>query len=120
MEGSDKRSAEDQRQHSRIRFFGVVFLSWEEPGGDENDDNHVMGRCVDISEGGLAVLLSKRIFVGTQVRVRADWVKLDGPATVRHSREVGGVFQLGLQFKRPLSPEILATVIVPESIAPPG
>jgi hypothetical protein len=39
---------------------------------------------------------------------------------VRHSRETGGVFQLGLQFKRPLSPEILAQVITPETIAPPG
>ncbi len=115
-----KPSPEEQRRHSRVRYIGVVFLSWEEPGGDDNDDNHVMGRCVDISQGGLAVQLSKRIFVGTEVRVRADWVKLDGLATVRHSREAGGVFQLGLQFKRPLSPEILAQAITPETIAPPG
>ncbi len=61
-----------------------------------------MGKCLDISVGGLGVEVAKRIPVGTEVRVRADWVNLDGVATVRHIRERGGVFHTGLELKRPL------------------
>jgi PilZ domain len=116
MEDSGERSAAEQRQYSRFRYIGVVFLSWTEPGGE----NHVMGRCLDISEGGLGVEVARRISVGTEVRVRADWVKLDGVATIRHSRERGGVFHVGLQLKQPLLPEILAKVVTPDSTTPPG
>jgi hypothetical protein len=111
MEGSGERSAGEQRRASRFRYIGVIFLSWIEPGGD----NHVMGRCLDISEGGLGVEVARRIFVGTEVRVQADWVILDGVATVRHSRELGGVFHLGLQLKQPLRPEILAELVASSS-----
>jgi hypothetical protein len=98
---------QEQRKASRFRYVGVIFLSWTEPGGE----NYVMGRCLDISVGGLGVEVAKRIPVGTEVRVRADWVNLDGAATVRHIRERGGVFHTGLELKRPLSPEVLAKVI---------
>ena len=100
----------EQRRASRFRYVGVIFLAWTEADGE----NHVMGRCLDISVTGLGVEVARRIFVGTEVRVRADWMNLDGIATVRHSRERGGVFQIGLELKRPLSPEILAKVIPPD------
>jgi|SRR5579862_1043179 hypothetical protein len=107
MEASGQRSAGEERRASRFRYIGVIFLSWTEPGGD----NHVMGRCLDISEGGLGVEVARRIFVGTEVRVQADWVILNGVATVRHSRELGGVFHLGLQLKQPLSRETLEKLV---------
>jgi hypothetical protein len=72
-----------------------------------------MGRCLDISEGGLGVEIARRIAVGTHVRVHADWVSLNGAATVRHVTAVGGVFQLGLELKQPLSPEVLAAIVAP-------
>jgi hypothetical protein len=109
-------SGHEQRRASRFRYVGVIFLSWIEPSGK----NYVMGRCLDISVGGLGVEVAKRIHVGTEVSVRADWVDLDGAATVRHSRERGGVFYIGLELKRPLSPEVLAKVVTPDPIAPPG
>ncbi len=112
MSDSSERGAgprPELRRYSRYRYIGVVFLSWTEPDGD----NYVMGRCLDISEGGLGVEIARRIAVGTQVRVHADWVSLDGAATVRHIAPGGGVFQLGLQLKQPLSPEVLATIVAP-------
>jgi len=118
MADSAERRAEPQqgqRRASRFRYFGVIFLSWIEPGGE----NYVMGRCLDISISGLGVEVAKRIPVGTEVRVRADWVSLDGAAMVRRVREGGGAFQMGLELKRPLSPEVLATVVTPDSILPP-
>ncbi len=72
----------EERRSSRFRYGGVIFLSWIEPDGE----NSVMGRCLNVSAGGLGIEVAKRIPVGTEVRVRADWVKLDGAATVRHSR----------------------------------
>jgi hypothetical protein len=99
----------EQRRYSRFRYIGVVFLSWIESDGE----NHVMGRCLDISEGGLGVEVASRISVGTEVRVHADWITLDGAATVRHITRAGGVFQLGLELKRPLPPEALAMVVAP-------
>jgi hypothetical protein len=112
--GADSRP--EQRRALRFRHVGAVFLSWIEPGGE----NHVMGRCLDISVGGLGVEVAKRIRVGTEVRVRADWVNLDGAATVRHSREQGGVFHIGLELTRPLPPEVLAKVVTPDPIVPQG
>jgi hypothetical protein len=114
MADSDERNVDpgrEQRRVARFRYIGVIFLSWIEPDGD----NHVMGRCLDISVGGLGVEVARRISVGTEVRVRADWVKLDGIATIRHSRERGGVFHLGLELKRPLPPEALANMNTPGS-----
>jgi hypothetical protein len=97
----------EQRRHSRFRYIGVVFLAWNEPDGE----NYVMGRCLDISVGGLGVEVARRIAVNTVVKVRAGWVSLDGPATVRHIMQVGGVFQLGLELKHPLPPEVLAKLV---------
>jgi hypothetical protein len=80
--------------------------------GIESDgENYVMGRCLDISEGGLGVQVARRISVGTEVRIRADWVNLDGEATIRHIRRGGGVFQLGLELKQRLAPEFLAKLV---------
>jgi hypothetical protein len=100
----DPGARRDQRQAPRYRYLGVIFLSWIEPDGE----NHVMGRCLDISEGGLGVEIRRRVAVGTEVRVRADWVKLDGAATVRHLIGRNGAFHIGLQLKQPLSTESLA------------
>jgi PilZ domain len=98
----------EQRRASRFRYIGVIFLSWIEPGGE----NYVMGRCLDISVTGLGVEVAKRIPVGTEVRVRIDWLNLDGAATVRHIREGGGVFNIGLELKQALPPEALAKLDV--------
>jgi hypothetical protein len=110
MEGSGERTAGEQRRYLRFRYIGVIFLSWVEPDGN----NHVMGRCIDISEGGLGIEISRRISVGAEVRVRADWVKLDGIANVRHIREQGGGFQIGLELKEPLPSEALAELAASE------
>jgi hypothetical protein len=105
--GADPRH--EQRRAPRFRYIGVIFLSWIRSGSK----NYVMGRCLDISEGGLGVEVAKPILVDTEVRVRADWANLDGAATVRHIAERGGAFHLGLELKQPFPPEVLAKVLAP-------
>jgi hypothetical protein len=110
MADSPKRGKDyqpEQRRYSRFRYIGVVFLSWTEPDGE----NYVMGKCLDISEGGLGVEVARRIAVNTEVKVHADWVNLDGAATVQHVSRAGGVFQLGLKLKKPLPPGVLEKLV---------
>jgi hypothetical protein len=45
------------------------------------------------------------------VKVHADWVNLDGAATVQHVSRAGGVFQLGLKLKKPLPPGVLEKLV---------
>jgi hypothetical protein len=101
----------EQRRSPRFRYFGAIFLSWIGPRGK----NHVMGRCLDISEGGLGVEIASRISVDTVVTVRAEWANLDSTATVRHITQRVGVFQLGLELKQPLPPEVVKKLVAPGS-----
>lgn len=80
---------------------------------DAHNKNYVMGKCLDISEGGVGIELGRRISVGTEVTVRADWVSLDDKATVRHVTERGAVFHLGLQFKHALRTDVVAQLVAP-------
>jgi hypothetical protein len=97
----------DQRRSPRFRHFGAIFLSWMGPRGK----NYVMGRCVDISAGGLGVEIASRLSLNTEVTVRAEWANLNGAATVRHIANRGGVFHLGLELKNPFPPEVLAKLV---------
>jgi hypothetical protein len=97
------------RRSPRYRFFGVIFLSWIGPRGK----NHVMGRCLDISEGGLGIEIANQISVDTEVTVRAEWANLDSTATVRYAQTENGVWHLGLELKQPLTPEVIAEVAAP-------
>ena len=106
----DRGPGSEKRQDLRFRFMGVVFLHWIEA----DDENYVMGKCVDISMGGLGVEVALRIPVGTEVKVRAEWVNLDGSATVRRASRRGAVFQIGLQLKHPLDPDVLAKALLME------
>jgi len=102
-----KAAVVDERQDPRIHYLGVVFLSWMEAPGK----NYVMGRCLDISAGGVGVELVRRIPTHTEVRVRTGWLDLDCAATVRHIADRGGVFHVGLQWKQPLRADILAGLV---------
>jgi hypothetical protein len=107
---SNAESAREQRRSPRFRYIGVIFVSWIGPRGR----NHVMGRCLDISEGGLGIEIASYISADTEVRVRAEWANLDGEARVRHVTNEGGVFHLGLELREPFSPEVVAKIAEPD------
>jgi len=93
------------RRHPRIQYAGVVFLSWKT---FEGHRNHVLGRSLDVSERGIALMLATRIPVGSFVRVRAEGLNLDGSATVRRFARLPGGFVLGLELSESLDPDVLA------------
>jgi hypothetical protein len=73
-----------------------------------------LGRVVDISEGGMCVDLDRRIPAGCVIQIESHEHKLAGLAVVRHCRQKGMGFRLGLQFSgglkgpSPRQPESLA------------
>ena len=93
------------RRHPRIQYAGVVFLSWKT---FEGQRNHVLGRSLDVSERGIALMLATRIPVGSFVRVRAEGLNLDGSATVRRFARLPGGYVLGLELNESLDPDVLA------------
>jgi hypothetical protein len=108
---SNSQPPPQQRRSLHFRYFGAIFLSWIGPGGK----NYAMGRSFDISEHGLGVEIAIRISVDSVVTVRAEWAQLDNTAIVRRIVPRGGVFQLGLELKQPLAPEVLAQLVDPNS-----
>ena len=92
------------RRHPRIQYGGVVFISWKTFDGQRN---HVLGRCLDVSERGMALMLATRIPVGSFVKVRAEGLNLDGSATVRRFKRLAGGYVLGLELSELLDLDVL-------------
>src|SRR6266513_4815131 len=104
----------EARRHPRIYYSGLVFVCWQT---FEGERNHVLGRCLDVSEQGLGLALYKRIPVGSFVKVRAYSLNLDCSAIVRHSAMQAGRYVLGLELSESVSPEILAALAAGQIVA---
>jgi hypothetical protein len=84
-----------------------VSISWTSHG----ERNYVLGRCLDISERGIGLELPKSLPLGAEVTLHADWLSLDGGATLRRQVRRAGVYVLGLEFEVPLREEILQSLL---------
>ena len=104
----------EDRRHPRINYSGLVFICWQTFHGESN---HVLGRCVDVSEHGLGLALHKRIPVGSFVKVRAYALNLDCSAIVRHCAMRAGRYTLGLELSEPLSQEVLDELSASQIVA---
>jgi len=104
----------ERRRYPRIQCSAVAFISWKTFDGQRN---HVLGRCLDVSERGLGLHLSTRIPVGSFVRVKAYRLKLDGSATVRRVLREAGGYILGLELSEPMDSDVLADLSAPRTEA---
>ena len=104
----------EDRRHPRINYSGVVFVAWQTFDGERN---HVLGRCLDVSEQGLGLALYKRIPVGSFVKVRAYALNVDCSAIVRHCAMRAGRYVLGLELSEPLCQEVLDELSATEMVA---
>jgi|SRR6476620_7596369 len=104
----------ENRRHPRINYSGLVFICWQTFNGESN---HVLGRCVDVSEHGLGLALHKRIPVGSFVKVRAYALNLDCSAIVRRASFSAGRYVLGLELSKPLDEDVLASLSAPPILA---
>jgi len=102
----------ENRRYPRIRYTGMAFISWKT---FEGQRNHVLGKCLDVSERGVGLYLATRIPVGSFVKVRAYGLNLDGSATVRRVSRLAGGYILGLELSEPLSADVLETLFAAEN-----
>lgn len=104
----------ESRRNPRIYHSGVIFISWQTLQGERN---HVLGRCLDVSEQGVGLALHKRIPVGSFVKVQADSLSLDCSAIVRHTALRAGRYVLGLELSEPVHQEVLEALSADQVVA---
>jgi hypothetical protein len=104
----------EDRRHPRIDYSGLVFIAWQTFQGERN---HVLGRCLDVSEQGIGLALYKRIPVGSFVKVRAYALNLDCSAIVRHCAMRAGRYTLGLELSEPVSQDVLDELYATQIVA---
>lgn len=102
----------ENRRYPRVRYTGMAFISWKT---FDAQRNHVLGKCLDVSERGVGLYLATRIPVGSFVKIRAYGLSLDGSATVRRVSRLAGGYILGLELSEPLSSDVLATLFEPQN-----
>ena len=95
----------ERRRYPRIPYAGMVFISWKTFDGHRN---HVLGRALNVSQGGIVVDLATRIPVGSLVKVRAYGLNLDGLATVKRVSWVTVGYVLGLELSKAIDSSVLA------------
>jgi hypothetical protein len=83
------------RRVDRDSVDGKIRLNWRDQMGATFGS---MGRLVEVSTGGVRVDLDRRIEIGLTVQIESSDLKVAGLAVVRHCRQKGMGFRLGLQF----------------------
>jgi hypothetical protein len=102
----------DNRLHPRIEYHGLISVSWKTFDGQVN---HVLGKCIDVSERGVGFHLPTRIPVGSFVKVKVSALSLDGSAIVRHAARHPGGYVMGLELNTPLDSDVLAKLVASQT-----
>jgi len=89
----------ERRRHERLRFRGAVNLTWTGPKGDSRS---VTGNCVDMSLFGMSIEVPEQIPLGSEIFLHG-LNEVPQPAIVRHCRQYGPWFRVGLRFPRPVN-----------------
>lgn len=83
------------RKVQRDPVEGKIRVNWRDRTGATFGS---MGRLVEVSDGGVRVDLDRRIEAGLTVQIESADLRIAGLAVVRHCRQKGMGFRLGLQF----------------------
>jgi hypothetical protein len=87
----------DIRRHTRIPHLGRVRISWE---GAHGVSMFTLGKCLDVSEGGMRIEVSEPIPARSRVLLQADQIKVGGSASVKHVARLGSKYILGLELSQ--------------------
>ena len=86
---------QERRRHIRYPSGANVMISADLPDGEEISAE---GICLNISQSGLLLKTEQRLPPNTVVSFKIDRWSLEGWATVRHCRDVGGQYLAGVEF----------------------
>lgn len=83
------------RRHQRVPLDSVIRLTWQ----DQNGLQRVAkGKCVDISERGLGILVEENVPLRSYVQFRVEKIGFTGSGSVRYVTRKGLRYVLGLEF----------------------
>jgi hypothetical protein len=82
---------------------------WEASG----QTRFAQGKCIDISETGMRMEVPVPVPLRTTVAVRAEKIRLNGSATVRHVARYGSKYILGIEMSQILQEQTLAAIREP-------
>jgi hypothetical protein len=105
-EPASGNSSKDGRRHRRLPMIGPVRLAWESGG----ETKFALGKCVDISEGGMRIEVLVPIPLQTALMMSADRIQLSGAATVRHLVPRRAKYLVGLELCGSLYGKALAAI----------
>ena len=103
-------SVQRDRRHPRIPYLCPIRISWEDAHGLTS---YAQAKCLDVSEEGLRIEVSKPIPVHSRISFRADGINVAGSATVKHVTRQGAKYILGLNLSQALRSEILTAIHQP-------
>jgi len=98
----------ENRRHPRIPYLCPVSISWEDAHGHTT---YAHAKCLDVSEEGLRIEVSKPISVHSRISFRAERLTVSGSATVKHVARLGAKYSLGLNLSQALRSEILIAIV---------
>ena len=100
------------RRETRYPFFKPVEITWT---GATGDQDHAVGRSINVSLYGVLVEISESIPLFTEVSVSLQGTQLRSKARVRHCQKASFSFRVGLRFDRTLLAEhmpVFDTVLI--------
>jgi hypothetical protein len=83
------------RRQGREQVQGKIRIHWQDRSGATFGS---LGRLVDVSEGGLCADVDRRIEPATVVQIESSDARVAGLAVVRHCRQKGMGYRVGIQF----------------------
>ncbi len=89
----------ERRRHTRYPSGANVMISADLPGGGEIS---LEGSCLNISQSGFLVKSPRSLPADAVVSFKIEKWNLEGWATVRHCRQVGGEYLAGVEFNEGL------------------
>lgn len=83
------------RRHKRSPLDAAVRLSWQDEQGVQRV---VKGRCADISEHGIGILLNENVPLRSYLQFRIDELRFSGSGSVRSVSRKGVKYLIGVEF----------------------
>ena len=93
--GETGSSRPDLRRHPRQPFEADVRIFWQDGRGVTN---HASGRCVNVSEAGMAIEVTEPLPLRTYVHFEIARPRFGGTASVRYCQRRGLKSLVGLEF----------------------
>ena len=85
----------ERRRAPRHSVEPITWVVWRDASGETQ---RVRGQCLDVSDGGIRVRISRAVEIGTEVEVGVPIRQITRRGTVRHCTSADGWHNLGVEY----------------------